>query len=566
MKDKTSLIRSLWLIPAAIVVFIAGFAARTPSDNYFEISKNMDIFGKMYREINAYYVDEVEPGKFMKTGIDAMLASLDPFTNYITASEIEDFKFQTSGQYSGIGASISRRDKGKHTIVSEVYEGFPAQLAGLLPGDEILMIDKTRIEGGALDVQDVRNLLRGQAKTTLELTILRPGETESRKIIVTRDEIKVKSVPYYGMVSQDIGFIQLTSFSMDATTDIKAALDVLKKANPQMKGIILDLRDNPGGLLMEAVSISNLFVQRGEKIVETRGRADGSLKLYHAQENPLDTVIPVTVLINSSSASASEIVSGVLQYLDRGIVIGQRSYGKGLVQNSRPLSYNTQLKLTTAKYYTPSGRCIQAIDYSHRKEDGSLDKIPDSLMTEFKTRKGRSVFDGGGIAPDLEVTPPEYHKITQELSLQYVIFDFATEYARKHSSIAPAKSFVITDEIYNNFKQFVAARNFEYTTRAEKELYELRDVLRKDGYKEKIKEEIDLLESNLKEVKKDDINIYRQEIEKLLKSEIASRYYYKTGRLEASLSTDPEIAAAVALLNDMPRYRQILNGVSTGKK
>lgn len=558
MKNKTSKIRALWLIPAAVIVFIAGFAARTPSDNYFEISKNMDIFGKMFREINAYYVDDVEPGKFMKTGIDAMLASLDPFTNYITASEIEDFKFQTSGQYSGIGASISRRDDGKHTIVSEVYEGFPAQLAGLLPGDEILMIDNTRIEGGALSVQDVRNLLRGQAKTNLELTILRPGENESRKVLVTRDEIKVKSVPYYGMVAEDVGFIQLTSFSIDATTDIKAALDVLKKSNPNMKGLILDLRDNPGGLLMEAVSISNLFVQRGEKIVETRGRAEGSLKLYHAQDNPLDTILPVTVLINSSSASASEIVSGVLQDLDRGIVIGQRSYGKGLVQNSRPLSYNTQLKLTTAKYYTPSGRCIQAIDYAHRKEDGSWNKIPDSLMTEFKTRKGRSVYDGGGIAPDLEITPPEYHKITQELSLQYVIFDFATEFARKNASIPPAREFQITDAIYNDFKQFVAARNFSYTTRAEKELNDLREVLRKEGYKEKIKSEIDELENNLKEAKKDDINVYRNEIERLLKSEIASRYYYKTGRLETSFATDPDIAAAVSLLNDMPRYNSIL--------
>jgi carboxyl-terminal processing protease len=558
MKNKTSMIRALWLIPAAVFVFIAGFAARTPSDNYFEISKNMDIFGKMFREINAYYVDDVEPGKFMKTGIDAMLASLDPFTNYITASEIEDFKFQTSGQYSGIGASISRRDEGKHTIVSEVYEGFPAQLAGLLPGDEILMIDNTRIEGGALSVQDVRNLLRGQAKTNLELTILRPGENEPRKVLVTRDEIKVKSVPYYGMVAEDVGFIQLTSFSMDATTDIKAALDVLKKSNPNMKGLILDLRDNPGGLLMEAVSISNLFVQRGEKIVETRGRAEGSLKLYHAQDNPLDTILPVTVLINSSSASASEIVSGVLQDLDRGIVIGQRSYGKGLVQNSRPLSYNTQLKLTTAKYYTPSGRCIQAIDYAHRKEDGSWNKIPDSLMTEFKTRKGRSVYDGGGIAPDLDITPPEYHKITQELSLQYVIFDFATEFARKNASIPPAREFQITDAIYNDFKQFVAARNFSYTTRAEKELNDLREVLRKEGYKEKIKSEIDELESNLKEAKKDDINVYRNEIERLLKSEIASRYYYKTGRLETSFATDPDIAAAVSLLNDMPRYNSIL--------
>lgn len=546
------------LIPASIIIFYAGFAARNPQDNYFEISKNLDIFGKVYREINAYYVDEVDPGKFMKTGIDAMLATLDPFTNYITASEIEDFKFQTSGHYSGIGASISRRGEGKSVIITEVYEGFPAQTSGIIPGDEILKIDNTQIEGANLDIQAVRDLLRGQPKTKLTLTIRRPGESEARKVEVLRDDIQVKSVPWSGTVADNVGYIQLTSFSMEATNDIKAAFETIRKNNPGLKGIILDLRDNPGGLLMEAVNISNLFVNRGEKIVETRGRADGSLKIYQAQESALDTVIPVVVLINGSSASASEIVSGVMQDLDRGVVIGQRSYGKGLVQNSRPLSYNTQLKLTTAKYYTPSGRCIQAIDYSHRREDGTWDKIPDSLMTEFKTRRGRSVYDGGGIAPDIAISPPEYHRITQEMVAQFIIFDFATEFHKKNASIAPARSFQITDEIYNEFIQFVGTKKFEYATKAEKELKELQGVLEKEGYWEKVKGQVSNLEDNLKENKKNDIKDYRKEIERILKAEIVSRYYYRVGRLESSFDNDPEVTAAVQLINDQNRYKSIL--------
>lgn len=558
MPDLRPNLRKWLLIPAAILIFYAGFAARNPEDNYFEISKNMDIFGKVFREINAYYVDEVDPGKFMKTGIDAMLATLDPFTNYITASEIEDFRFQTSGHYSGIGASISRKNEGKTVIITEVYEGFPAQTSGILPGDEIVKIDNTTIEGTSLDIQDVRNLLRGQPKTALTLTIRRPGESEARKVTVTRDDIQVKSVPWFGTVADNIGYIQLTSFSMEATTDIKSAFDKIRKDNPGLKGLVLDLRDNPGGLLMEAVNISNIFVNRGEKIVETRGRAEGSLKIYQAQDNAIDTVIPVVVLINGSSASASEIVSGVMQDLDRGVVIGQRSYGKGLVQNSRPLSYNTQLKLTTAKYYTPSGRCIQAIDYSHRREDGTWNKIPDSLMTEFKTRRGRKVYDGGGIAPDIEVSPPEYHRVTQDLVSQFIVFDFATEFHKKNASIPPAREFKITDDIYNSFVQYVSGRNFTYTTKAEKELKELQGVLEKEGYWDKNRNQVSALEENLKESKKNDIFTYRKEIERLLKAEIVSRYYFKTGRLESSFDSDPEVTAAIALLNDPARYRSIL--------
>jgi carboxyl-terminal processing protease len=309
---------------------------------------------------------------------------------------------------------------------------------------------------------------------------------------------------------------------------------------------------------MEAVNISNLFVNRGEKIVETRGRADGSLKIYQAQENALDTIIPVVVLINGSSASASEIVSGVMQDLDRGVVIGQRSYGKGLVQNSRPLSYNTQLKLTTAKYYTPSGRCIQAIDYSHRREDGTWDKIPDSLMTEFKTRRGRSVYDGGGIAPDIEITPPEYHRITQELVSQFMIFDFATQFHKANPTIAPAKEFKITEQLYEDFIKFTESRKFTYVTRAEKELKELKGVLEKEGYWDKINPQVSSLENNLTDSKKNDIRAYRSQIEKLLKAEIVSRYYYKVGRLESSFGTDPEVTAAINLINDPNRYKSIL--------
>ncbi|NBV14581.1 MAG: S41 family peptidase [Sphingobacteriia bacterium] len=559
MRIRPAFIRIICLSILGGVVFFTGFAARSPADNYFEISKNIDIFGKMYREINAYYVDEVEPSKFMRIGIDAMLASLDPFTNFISAAEIEDYRFISTGQYSGIGASISRREGEKSILITEVYEGFPAQTQGLRPGDEILKIDQTSTENTQLDVAEVRNLLRGQAKSTVKLTIRREGTPDPFVVEVIRDDIKVKNVPYYGMADAEIGYIQLTGFSAEASAEVKAAFDDLRKKNPALKGIILDLRENPGGLLMQAVAISNIFVSKNEKIVETRGRMEGSLRVYAAEENPLDTVIPLTVLINANSASASEIVSGVMQDLDRGIVIGQRSYGKGLVQNSRPLSYNTQIKLTTAKYYTPSGRCIQAIDYSHRKEDGSLDKIPDSLMSEFKTRRHRSVYDGGGIAPDVEIKPIEYHKITQELARQFVIFDFATAFHRQHQSIASARDFVITDDIYNEFKNFVTARKFSYITKAEKELQEVKDILQKEGYEASTKKEMELLENNLKEGKKNDIDVYRNEIQRLLRAEIVGRYYYRVGRLESSFTQDAEVKESIALLQNPVRYYQLLN-------
>ncbi|MCS7074882.1 MAG: S41 family peptidase, partial [Bacteroidia bacterium] len=402
-----------------------------------------------------------------------MLKSLDPYTNYISASEIEDFRFMSTGQYGGIGAIISKRNQ--KIIVAEPYEGSPAVQAGLKAGDEIIKIDNEQIEGKNFDTQDIRNLLKGQPKTQVKLVIRRPNVPDLINLTITRDEIKVKNVPYFTLIDGDIGYVHLTGFTKDAANEVKQALISLKNQNPNLTGIILDVRDNPGGLLMEAVSISNLFVSKGSKIVETKGRIEGADRVYEATASAYDEQTPLVVLINDKSASASEIVAGVIQDLDRGIIIGQKSFGKGLVQNTRPLSYNTQLKITTSKYYTPSGRCIQAIDYSHRKEDGSVVKIADSLKKEFKTKAGRSVYDGGGISPDIKVPEREYHKITQELVSQQIIFDFATDFAHKNPKIASTREFKITDQIYNQFIEFVASKSFKYETQTEKEISHLKE-------------------------------------------------------------------------------------------
>ncbi|MCB0844758.1 MAG: S41 family peptidase, partial [Bacteroidetes bacterium] len=395
LKKRRFLVLSLVIM----VSFSVGFITHVP-DNYFEISKNLDIFGKLYREINSLYVDDTDPSELMRTGIDAMLNSLDPYTNYIGEEEIEDFRFMSTGKYGGIGALIGKR-KG-NIVVLEPYDGYPAQKAGLKAGDQILQIEDTKI-GSDKEVSDVRDLLRGEEGTPVKLTIQRLGEEEPMILSLERDQVKVDNVPYSGMVNDHIGYIALTGFTQDAGKEVKKALEKLKKEHSSLSGLILDLRGNPGGRLDEAINVANVFITQKEKIVETRGRQEESRRALYANRPATDDMTPLAVLVNSRSASASEIVAGSIQDLDRGIVVGNRSFGKGLVQNIRPLSYNSQLKVTTAKYYTPSGRCIQAINYADRNEDGSVARIPDSLKNSFTTRNGRTVYDGGGIEPDFDV-------------------------------------------------------------------------------------------------------------------------------------------------------------------
>jgi carboxyl-terminal processing protease len=450
-----------WPISLLTLTACALFAFSPVNTNYFEISKNLDIFATLYREVNAYYVDDVDAGKLMRKAIDEMLNSLDPYTNYISESEIEDYRFQMTGQYGGIGSQIGQKDD--YIMITDPYEGYPAQKEDLRAGDLLLEVDGNVVRGK--NSSDISKLLKGQPGTKVKLKIRRDGEGDLIKVL-TREEIHVKNVPYSGMINEHTGYIRLQSFTNDAGKEVRNALIELKK-NTGLTSVILDVRGNPGGLLHESVNIVNVFVPQQTEIVSTKGKIKESDKTYKTLDQPVDTEIPLVVLTNRSSASASEIVSGSIQDLDRGVIIGTRTFGKGLVQNTRPLSYGTQVKITTAKYYTPSGRCIQALDYSHRNEDGSVGVVADSLKKEFKTKNGRKVYDGGGVAPDIIVEHKNYSKITESLLTKQLIFDFATRYRASHPSIASAKEFRLTDKDFEDFKQYITGKEYDYSTASE---------------------------------------------------------------------------------------------------
>lgn len=519
-------------------------------DNYFQISKNIDIFGKIYRQINEHYVDDIEPNEFIRIGIDAMLKSLDPYTNYIPQNEIEDYQFLTTGQYGGIGAIVSQRDK--KIIVTEPYEGSPAHKNDIRVGDQIIGVNGKTTMG--LKVDEVRNLLRGQAGTEVTIEIIRHGQVITKTF--KREEIKVKNVRYAGMVNEEVGYLTLSSFTQDAAQEVKDAVINLKKQGA--KKLILDLRGNPGGLLNQAIMISNLFVNKGETIVSTKGKQEVSNRTYTAENTPLDLDIPIAVLVNENSASASEIVSGVIQDLDRGVVIGQRTYGKGLVQNTLPLSYGAQIKITTAKYYTPSGRCIQKLDYSH-KTNGKATVIPDSMKKAFKTRNQRTVYDGGGILPDIEVKSEEYPEILQSLIGYNVIFDFVVKYRETHDKISNAKDFEVDDNIYNEFVKFAMDKNFSYNTPLENKLKEFKKLAEKDKrFMPVIQSDIESIENKIKSDKSVDMQVYKKEIKEFLALEFAFHYYLESGRIQQSFKHDAEILEAVKVLKNPAKYNQIL--------
>ncbi|MBK0404953.1 S41 family peptidase [Adhaeribacter sp. BT258] len=528
------------------------FSFKTENERYFDIAKNLDIFATLFKEVNTYYVDEVTPGKLVKTGIDAMLKSLDPYTNYISEDDIEDFRTQTTGQYGGIGALVGKRD-GK-TIVQLPYEGMPAQKAGLLIGDEIVKIDGIDIT--KKNNTEVTKLLKGQANTTVKLDIKRYGVDKPFEVVVTRDKIQIENVPYYGMVTNDIGYLQLSGFTIDAGREVKNA--VLKLKETGAKKIIFDLRDNPGGLLNEAVNISNLFVDKGKDIVSTKGKVTEWNKVYKALDEPLDTQIPMVILTSSRSASASEIVSGVMQDYDRAVLVGERTFGKGLVQATRPLSYNSQLKVTTAKYYIPSGRCIQEVDYSHRKEDGSLGKIPDSLRVAFKTSKGRVVYDGGGVAPDIEVSDKEYSDIAKTLGNKGYFFEYANKYRAENPTIKPAKEFNISDAEYQKFVTFLNKKDVSYSTSVEQSIDDLVKKAQAEKHYDDVKAEIEQLRKKVSHNKANDLNRFKTEIKELLEQEIAARYYFQKGAIEASFDDDEDILTAIKVLNDPQKYQGLL--------
>ncbi len=524
-------------------------------DDYFEVSKNLDIFSSLFREVNLNYVDSVDPGKLMKKGIDAMLETLDPYTDFIPESDIEDYRFMTTGQYGGIGALI--RQKGEYVAISEPYDGSPAQKADIRPGDEILEIDGKSQKGKRTD--EISKILKGQPKTSVHLLLRREGEKNPIEKTVVREEIKVKNVPYFGMITKDIGYIKLDKFTESSGKNVSEALKALKEKG-SLKGVVFDLRSNPGGLLNEAVNVSNVFVNRGQDIVVTKGKIRELEKTYKAINDAIDPDLPLAVLVNSGSASASEIVSGSLQDLDRGVIIGQRTFGKGLVQTTRQLSYNSQLKITTAKYYIPSGRCIQALDYSHRNEDGSVGKVPDSLMTAFKTRDGRKVFDGGGILPDVITDVRKLSNITASLRDKNLIFDYATHYRLLHPSIAAAKDFHLSDIDFKDFMAFISDKEYDYTTKSEKTMDDLKKNSEEEKYFADVKPEFEALKSKLAHNKKADVMKNKEEITQLLEEEIASRYYFQSGRIEATFNHDDQVKKAVEVLNNSSMYASILNG------
>lgn len=540
------------MLSVALCALVA-LASSRPAERYFEIAKNLDIFATLFKEVNALYVDEVNPNKLVRTGIDAMLNSLDPYTNYIPEDEVEDFRTVNTGQYGGIGAIT--REINQRTIVTMIMEGYGAQKGGLRIGDEIIKIDD--LDLSKMSREESGHLMKGQVGTPVSLTVKRFGVAQPVRLEFKREKIKVNNVPYSGMVASDVGYIQLTDFTPDAAKEVRMALVALKEQGA--KGLVLDLRGNPGGLLIEAVNIANLFIPKGKLVVSTRGKIPENNLNYETLNAPVDTEIPVTVLINRGSASASEIVAGTLQDYDRGVVIGEKSYGKGLVQVSRPLSYNSQLKVTTAKYYTPTGRCIQVLDYAHRRDDGSVGSIPDSLKRSFSTSNGRTVYDGGGIDPDVKVASNEPHMLTQILFEKGFIFDYVTQYVSKHPEPVTPRTFALSDEDYQQFVAWMKDKNYTYKSYLEYELQQFVAEARKEKYYGDLKGQLDHIQQRIAESKKNELMLYKDEIKLLLEEDIVSRYHLEKGSVEASFKYDDEVKQAIDVLHNRDQYRKLLN-------
>ncbi len=541
------------LISILAIIFFLPFAGL--NQNNFEISKNLDIYTTLFRELNINYVDEINSGELMEAAINAMLESLDPYTIYIPESEVEDYRFMTTGQYGGIGALIHKQ--GDYVVISEPYEGFPAHKAGLKAGDRILKINNKSAKGKSS--ADVSKVLKGSPGTTLKILIERNGESKPIEKEIIREKIKIENIPYYGMLNDDIAYIKLTGFTQNAAREVKNSFLKLKENN-DVKNLILDLRGNGGGLMNEAVDITNIFVEKDKEVVSTKGKLSNRNKSHKTRYAPVDLSIPLVVLINQASASASEIVAGAIQDLDRGVILGQRTFGKGLVQNVIPLSYNSKVKVTVAKYYIPSRRCIQAIDYSLKDENGHFNKIPDSLITAFKTQNGRTVYDGGGIEPDIKLKPLKFSNIAISLFTKFLIFDYANKFFRENPEIPPADEFIITDQIFDDFKNYISDKNYDYTTESEKTLEKLKKYAEKEKYFDAIQSEYETLKMKMKHDKDEDLNKYKDQIKELLKIEIVSRYYYQKGKIIASIANDPEIKEAMEILENKTLYESILNG------
>lgn len=530
--------------------------ARSADDPYFEISKNLDIYTNLFKELNTYYVDPIEPGKLVKAGVDAMLEGLDPYTNYITESDVEDYEFMTTGKYGGIGANMHR--KGDEIYVGDVYENSPAQRAGLHPGDIVISIDNQPVKGKSVD--DLSPLLKGSPGTQLTMKIKDAYNGVESSKVITRGEIEISSVPYATLLGgqKNIAYVKLSQFTQGCSRMVKNAYDSLQKVQPNIKGVVLDLRNNPGGLVDEAVAICNLFIDKGQLVVSTKGKTPDIDKDYRTSGVVWNKDVPVTVMVNKSSASASEIVAGTLQDLDRGVIVGEKSYGKGLVQVTRPLGFNSHLKLTIARYYTPSGRCIQALDYTHRNADKSVSAFADSMKKSYQTRNGRVVLSGGGIEPDVKIKDEGMSMIATALASKNYIFDYATEYAKKHQSITESSKFMLTDGEFNDFVKWLDNKDYSYKTETENLLDSLKKTATNEKYYDDSKKEFDALKAKLSHDKKQDLLKSKDKVKQMLESEIVSRYYFARGRVAQSMQYDKELNKAVALINVPADYNALL--------
>jgi carboxyl-terminal processing protease len=547
--------KRILLIPVmALAAMLAlGFLMGGQESKDFKLTRNLDIYISLFRELNAFYVDEIDPEKLVTRSITAMLSTLDPYTVYYPEEEREDLDFLTTGKYGGFGSLI--RKSGDYIVVTNVYRGFPADKNGIRPGDMMLSIDGTSLKG--VSSEKASDMLKGEPGTAAEITFRRNGEEFAKTI--KRERISISAVPYYGMIDDNTGYIRFTNFTQNCIAEVRDAVTDLKD-NLGATDLILDLRGNPGGLVNEAVEIVNLFVRPGQEVVSTRGRAKQYDAVFRTSRTPVAPDMPVVVLINRGSASASEIVAGALQDLDRGIIVGERSYGKGLVQVARPLSYKAQLKVTTAKYYIPSGRCIQAVDFSHRNEDGSVGQIPDSLIKTFTTRNGRPVKDGGGIIPDLQVESDMFSRFTSELYVQNMVFDFATEYYWSKPQPSSLDSLKVTDSDLERFEQFLRDRNFSYSTGSELMLEELASAAREENLYDANSSEIENLKAGLSHSLDRDMTAQKSDIIELLESELAGRYFYDAGSVRYSLKRDRQVQAAMEIAGDRMRYNNLLKG------
>lgn len=540
------------LIAGLIVASVLLSTATVNAQRSFEVARQWDILHMLYRELDQYYVDSLSPEKVLTKAINGLMSSYDPYTNYVPESETGDLKFMTTGEYGGVGAVIGQR-RGKVYIL-EPYENMPAQRAGFKAGDEILQIDNIKMEEATS--QRASELLKGEPGTEVTITISREGSKKPIKHTIVRELVQINQVTYYGLVEPGVGYINLNGFTDKAAREVQAAVLSLKAQGAQK--LILDVRGNGGGLVNEAVAICNLFVPKGQEIVSTRGKQRQWDQTYKTTKEPIDTLIPLVVMVDRGSASSSEIVCGALQDLDRAVIVGSRTFGKGLVQTTRSIPYNGMLKVTTAKYYIPSGRCIQAIDYSNRNEDGSVGRIPDSLTHVFSTRAGRQVRDGGGIQPDIVCENEWMSTMSYYLSEGMYFFDYANEYARKNATIPPVEDFTLSEEVFTDFLRYVKERSFSYEKDSKKVLNELKSTLKEEAMSEMVKEELAALEAKLDNNIDADFVTYRKEVELLLSSEIVSRYHYQAGELQQSLKFDRCLKEATRVLNDMALYRNKL--------